>query len=201
MKKKELEIKLQSLTPFRNPKVHLEQYATPANVAADILYLAYMLGDLRNKQVADFGAGFGIFTVGSCILNALRVYAVEVDPDAVDVLQENVSRWKCSSVDIINTNVENLSMRVDTVFQNVPFGSQNRHADRIFIKTAMESGSVVYALHNSVTADYVIDKYLELGGVITHRAFFEFTIPKIFHFHRRDRVSREFIFLRVESRG
>ncbi|MBO4763982.1 MAG: class I SAM-dependent methyltransferase, partial [Candidatus Methanomethylophilaceae archaeon] len=60
MKKKDLEISLQSLETFRNPKVRLEQYPTPSVIASDILFSAYAAGDIAGKRVADLGCGTGL---------------------------------------------------------------------------------------------------------------------------------------------
>ena len=37
MKKKDLEIKLERVRPFKEPSAALEQYPTPATIASDIL--------------------------------------------------------------------------------------------------------------------------------------------------------------------
>lgn len=129
MKKKNLEIMLQSLQGFTKPKAHFEQYLTPANVAADILFLAYNIGDVEGRVVADLGSGPGIFTIGSCILGASEVHAVEIDDDAIADLRRNLEEFNCKTVKIFRGSVERFSERVNTVFQNVPFGSQKKHAD------------------------------------------------------------------------
>ncbi len=201
MKKKKLEIMLQSLSGFTRPKAHLEQYTTPANIAADILFLAYNLGDLEGKSVADLGSGPGVFSIGACILGASEVHAVEIDGDAIMDLRENMRRTGCESIRVFNGPVERFSGKVDTVFQNVPFGAQRRHADVPFMEKAMEIGRVIYALHNASTREFVIGRYEEMGGRITHAGEYEFQIPKIYEFHRKERVWRKFLFLRVENQG
>ncbi len=200
MKKKELEILLQSLHSFENPKAQWEQYITPANIAATILFMAYTLGDVESKGVAELGSGPGIFSIGSCLLGASEIHAVELDKDAILVLNRNISETNCSSITVHHNDVSKFSIAVHTVFQNVPFGSQKRHADLPFIKKAMELGSVVYALHNGATREFVIRNYERLGGKITHIRNFEFYIPKIYNFHRKERVKRSFLFLRVDTR-
>ena len=50
MKKKDLEIRLQSLKLFSEPKAHLEQYPTPSVIASDILFSAYAAGDIEGMK-------------------------------------------------------------------------------------------------------------------------------------------------------
>jgi putative methylase len=47
MKKKQLEILLESLERFSSPVPELEQYSTPASVAAEMLYLAHIRGEFN----------------------------------------------------------------------------------------------------------------------------------------------------------
>ena len=56
MKKRKLEMQLEKIRGFESPDVRREQYATPAVVASELLYFAYMNGDLAGS-VADLGCG------------------------------------------------------------------------------------------------------------------------------------------------
>ncbi len=200
MKKKHLEIKLQSLQGFTNPKAYLEQYVTPAKIAAEILFLAHTLGDVEGRIVGDLGSGPGIFSVGACLMGAEKVHSVEVDDDALRDLIANVKRFNCTSIEMHRIDVSEFNFKVDTVFQNVPFGAQRKHADLAFIDKALEISTVTYALHNWETREFVMNRYTDKGGEITHVAEFEFTIPRIYNFHRKERVKRKFLFLRVENK-
>jgi putative methylase len=57
MKKKELEILLQKVPSPINPQPTLEQYTTPASIAADIIFIAHQFGDIYEKTVLDLGCG------------------------------------------------------------------------------------------------------------------------------------------------
>ena len=59
-KKKHLEMAIQKVPKHPNPKVDLEQYSTPATIAADLLWNAYSLGDIADKKVMDLGCGTGL---------------------------------------------------------------------------------------------------------------------------------------------
>jgi putative methylase len=201
MKRKTLEISLQRLGRFERPKAGLEQYMTPANIAADILMFAHSMGDVEGRTVAELGAGTGIFSVGACLLGAGKVYAVELDSDAISVLERNLKQVGCSSVEILNMDVSRFDNSVDTIFQNVPFGAQKRHADIPFLITAIKTGRVIYTLHNAETEEFLRQKIAELGGKITHTSRMDFYIPRIYEFHRKDKVLRSFVFFRIESGG
>jgi putative methylase len=194
LKKKHLAMTLSRLEGFRNPKPELEQYRTPGNVAAELLWLAHSQGDIAGRVVADLGAGTGVLTVGACLLGAERVYAVEVDGDAVEVLRGNVERLGLADhVEVLHAHVSDFSARVDTVVMNPPFGSQNPHADRPFLIKAFEVGDVVYSIH---LAKPEVRRFIEafvrdFGFSITHRVTLPFEIPAQFFFHRKrlERIS------------
>ena len=68
MRKRDLEISLQSVRNFEDPDPSLEQYMTPGVIAADILYTAYANGDIEGMKVMDLGCGTGMFSIGAWLL-------------------------------------------------------------------------------------------------------------------------------------
>jgi len=85
MKKKELEIILQDVPSFGRPIPQLEQYLTPAGIAADIIFIAHQFGDIENKIVADLGCGTGIFSVGAYLTGAKKVIGIDVDKNIIKI--------------------------------------------------------------------------------------------------------------------
>lgn len=71
MKLKELESWLQDVIGFEAPKVKLEQYETPAHIAACMIHtMESSFGDLKGKVVADLGCGCGMLTIGTALMGA-----------------------------------------------------------------------------------------------------------------------------------
>jgi len=198
MRKKELEIRLQSLSPMPLKSATLEQYDTPAGIASEILYFAHSLNDVEGKDVVDLGCGAGIFAIGAKLLGASRVLGLDIDEKAVDVARQNASKVGVE-IEFVQGDVSSFQGRFDTVFQNPPFGSQTRHADIPFLEKALEVGTVVYTIHNAETTWFLERMVASLGGSITHKLPYRMPIPHSFPFHRREVVDVDVILLRVVS--
>ena len=87
MKLKNLEMMLQRLAGFSRPRASLEQYQTPAPLAARLLYHALMKGDIEGKRVCDLGCGTGVLAIGAALLGAETVTGIEIDEKAVEVAE------------------------------------------------------------------------------------------------------------------
>lgn len=162
----DLERMLSAVPAHPSPKVELEQYATPAELAAPLLFEARALGDIEGKRVADLGCGAGTFALGAALLGA-RVIGVEVDPDALVVARETAARMGVE-VEWIARDVGSWRDEVDVVIMNPPFGAQRRGADRAFLDAAFASARVVYSLHNAGTRAFVEAYALKAGFARTH---------------------------------
>lgn len=196
MKKRELEIRLERVLPHPDPKAGLEQYATPAPIAADLLYFAHGKGDIAGRKVLDAGCGTGILGIGAALLGAAEVIGVDTDQEALAVAMENA--WRAGvELSLLTMEVGEFPERVDTVVQNPPFGAQRRHADRPFLETAMRLGQVVYTIHNAETEPWVRAKVGELGGTVTDVLRYAFPIPHTFAFHRDEVREVPVVALRV----
>lgn len=205
MKKRTLEIALSSVEPPEDPKAVLEQYATPASIAADILYFAASMGDIAGRSVADLGCGSGIFSIGSALIGAQRVIGVDVDENSLKKALENVGRFPELSgyleekrLQFLEMDVMDFDIRLDTVVMNPPFGSQTRGADRPFLEAAIQNADTVYSLHNSSTEAFVIKKVEEMGARVTAMKNYKFTIPFMFKFHRKEKTEIDATMFRIE---
>lgn len=200
-KKSQLEIALQSIPTFPNPKIDLEQYKTPAKIAADLLWNAHALGDIEGLKVADLACGTGIFSIGSALLGAAEVVGVDVDPDAVDIARQEASQRGLEKVSrFITADVSDFDEKADTVIQNPPFGAQKAHrkeADRLFMNKAIEVAPVVYSFHILETEEFVKNYFCQLGGEVTNIFRYSFPLPKIYDFHQKEAVKVDVVVLRV----
>ena len=197
-KKKHLEIAIQKVPKHPNPKVDLEQYSTPAIIAADLLWNAYSLGDIADKKVMDLGCGTGIFAIASKLLGATSAIGVDIDKDSTDLASSY-----CGDVDFICSDICDLEndFDVDTIFQNPPFGSQKnakKGADLKFISKAVElSPKVLYSFHMASTEEFLISYFEKNDLEITHIFRYNFPIPKIYEFHTRESANVEVIVIRA----
>ncbi|MCK5548082.1 MAG: methyltransferase [Thermoplasmata archaeon] len=201
MKKKALEMKLQSLTTYTS-KVELEQYNTPADIAADILSLAYSLGDIAEKKVVELGCGNGIFAIGAKLLGADEAIGMDIDGGAVEVARENTARMGVK-VEFVKSDVKDFRERCDTVLQNPPFGAQksHKHADMVFLRKAFEIGRVIYSLHLADTEDFVMRSVEMCGGGTTLIKRYKFPIAHTYPFHRKERKNIDVILIRGIKNG
>lgn len=197
-KKKHLEMAIQKVPKHPNPKLDLEQYSTPAIIAADLLWNAYSLGDIADKKVMDLGCGTGIFAIASKLLGAASAIGVDIDKDSTDLASSY-----CGDVNFICSDICDLEndFDVDTIFQNPPFGSQKnakKGADLKFISKAIElSPKVLYSFHMASTEEFLISYFEKNDLEITHIFRYNFPIPKIYEFHTRESANVEVIVIRA----
>jgi putative methylase len=194
MKKKQLEILLEGLDGFRNPVPEREQYVTPARVAAEILYLAYMHGDLG--VVCDLGCGTGALAVGAALLGA-KAIGVEIDAGALAVARNNARKLGVD-VDFVRGDVNSISLRgIETVIMNPPFGAQRAsQGDRAFLKKALETAKTIYSLHNRGSEGF-IRRFVE-PCIVQEIHRIPFPLKRCFEFHRSDVKTIEIELYRIE---
>lgn len=189
MRKKDLELVLERFGNWRfpSPKKVYEQYTTPSNIAADLAWTAYTRGDIEGRTVADLGAGTGILACAAAILGASTVLAVEIDPDALGILSSRGG--EDPRIHVVQADVGSLalSLRVDTVLQNPPFGVVRRHADRAFFERALELARTVYTLHkaNPDTRRLLLSIAEKRGFQCVVAKTYNFPIPQVYREHFR----------------
>ncbi len=195
MSKGHLAVILSQLREFELPKVNLEQYVIDPEIAADVLWKAYLLGDVEKKEIADLGAGPGSFGIGALVLGCSKVFFVEKDTEAMEIAKINVSNMKSEGlIDGKRANfrlidVREFKERVNTVFQNPPFGVKERGADRKFLEKAAEKAKVIYSLHKSETEGFVTRLMRTKGFNLTHKWAYNFALKATLKYHIR-RIKR-----------
>ena len=198
MKKKELEILLQRVPSFDKPSPGLEQYITPANIAADIIFIAHQFGDIENKIVLDLGCGTGIFSVGAALTGAKKIVGIDVDKGCIKIAR-NYAKKNNLEITFLIQDVKDAKIKCDTVIMNPPFGAQksNKKADRAFIEKGFEVASVLYSIHLAKTVPFIEKMVSSLGGKIDCSKDYVFPIKWTYDFHEKKVMNYDVTMLRI----
>ena len=194
MGKRALAERLHGLSGFRDPDVSLEQYPTPPDLAAHLLHLADLQGDIAGRTVLDLGAGTGILALAAACRDPTRVLALERDTDALVVARENERTVAPETpVEWLRGDATRPPFRPDsvsTVLTNPPFGARsgNEGTDRAFLRTAATVADVSYSIHNAGSQAFVESFAADEGGEVTHAFAAEFEVPRLYDHHERDRA-------------
>jgi putative methylase len=201
MRKKELEILLQKVPPIGIPNPSLEQYLTPSPIAADVLFLAYQFGDIKDKFVIELGCGTGIFSIGAITLGAKKVTGIDIDKRCID---DAISYAKKSNLQIefIVKDIDGVQLKGDTILMNPPFGAQksNKNADRKFIEKGFEISQIIYSLHLTKTIPFLEKMISSLNGEITYSKEYDFPIKHMFEFHDKIVLNYKVTLLRIKTK-
>jgi len=189
MKLKNLEMALQRLSGYSCPRAALEQYQTPAPLAARLLFHALMKGDIRGKKICDLGSGTGVLAIGASLLGAEQVQGVDIDKNAIQVAKENAALLD-ADVEFIVADVGDATLPArlgysDTVIMNPPFGAQKAHADRPFIDLALTLAPITYSIFNAGSVQF-IETYTAKRAEIDEKIGGIFPIKRTFSFHTQD---------------
>jgi len=176
-----LEECFEEIEDFEQPKIALEQYATPPHIAALVINaIDSTYGDFHGKLVADLGCGTGRLTVGSILCGAEQVYGIDIDQSAIQLASQNMisvfseeedslidAYRACGQFNFILADIASceydrfwlpFNNLFDTVMMNPPFGTKNnRGLDMVFLKRGIEiSKNTVYSLHKTSTREVSI---------------------------------------------
>src|SRR3989344_5573452 len=88
-----LAVLLSKLEGFVEPKVRVEQYTTDAEIAAEVLWQAFMKGDIGKVSV-DLGSGPGMLGIGLLALGAQKVYFADFDQKVMEIAKGNMAKVK-----------------------------------------------------------------------------------------------------------
>lgn len=187
--KSKLKIQLSKLKEFEDPKLDLEQYPTPGDIAADILWNAHMLKDIEDRTIIDAGCGTGRFGIGALLLGAKFVYFIDIDIEALNILKQNLGQFSYSNYRIINrdfTKTRKTGLeQIDTIIQNPPFGTKQEHADRLFLLKAFRLAPVIYSLHKTASGRFIEAIIRDNDYERTHYWEYSFDLKQTQKFHKR----------------
>lgn len=185
-----LAILLSKLKVFQEPKVRLEQYTTDSEIAAEMLWNAYMKGDIEGKTIADFGCGTGLLGLGTMILGAKKCYFIDADAGVLGLAKENLKKvreWHDIGNDavFVNKDIGEFNEKVDTVIQNPPFGTKEKHADKMFLERAFKTADVIYTIHKIESAMFIEKISKDNKFKVTTIMEFELPLKKTLEHHTK----------------
>jgi predicted RNA methylase len=158
--------------------------------------------------VCDLGCGTGMLSIACVLMGASHVLSVDVDKDALEVMQSNVSA-AFDGEDELATKVEMVCENVfefkreatfDVVVMNPPFGTRDKGADMAFLKTAASLGKVIYSMHKTSTRKHVdkAGKALQLDGKPI--AQLRYNLDNTYDHHKKKSVNIDVDLWRFQSK-
>jgi len=200
--KARLAVILSQLKSFELPNPSAEQYQTESENAAAICWSAYMNGDIKDKKIADLGAGNGIFGIACLLLDAKTVYFVDNDPACIKLIKENLNSLELKLAEkkkavLLKMDISEFHQKADTAVQNPPFGVQKAHADLPFLEAAFKSADTIYSIHMAESRDWVQARAKEHSFKLTNCAEFPFLLKKSMSHHTKDKVYTQVICVRM----
>ncbi len=202
LNKRSIAIMLARVPRFSRPRLHLEQYVTDPDVAAELLTRLLLMG-FQWRVVADFGCGTGMLSY-ALALGGLASYIVCMDID-VEALLKARDFISVENYDYIIDFVVSDALRppirhLDAVIMNPPFGIRSRRGlDIAFLKSALRVSRFVVSLH--AWSDGLLDAIEAKTGCKPRVLFEAFQrIPQVFDMHRR-RVHHTKVIAIVVNKG
>jgi putative methylase len=181
--KNELRRILSKVNDFEDPRIDLEQYITPPSLAADIVYTAYMQGDIEGKKVVDLGCGTGILSIGAAKIGG-RVVGVEKDETALEIAEENAEKVD-ADVKFVEDDVSSFSGEFDTVVMNPPF-SVHSEVGLEFWEKAVELSGVVYGVSPRGARDSIKSLVRSSNHKLEGVQEYSIVLPASYGFHTEE---------------
>ncbi|WP_336022577.1 METTL5 family protein [Halobellus salinisoli] len=205
--KSALETQLAVVAGFEDPRADLEQYPTPPELAAHVVHVADLNGDVEGRLVVDLGTGTGMLALGAALRGPARVVGIDVDRSALVTAVENRRRVGTRTpIDWVQADATRAPLCPDgptTVLMNPPFGAQNgnEHTDRAFLETAATIADVSYSVHNGGSQEFVESFATDRGGEVTHAFRATLDLDRQFDFHTADSEEINAEVYRIEWSG
>jgi putative methylase len=195
---------LSAVDGFREPRADLEQYPTPAEVAASVLHRAALDGDL-DRRVVDLGSGTGRLAIGAALLGA-RSVGIERDQHAIRTARDNAKRVldaasPAPSWVLGDATRPPVSLSESTIVANPPFGAQDGSpGDRGFLRAA-SNAAVSWTLHNAGSREFVRSFAADHGGQVTASFRTRLALDRQFAFHEEKSREIDAIAVRIAWNG
>ena len=188
MRRDELIRRIQSVPLPPDPAASLEQVATPAEAAANLLGVLDRTVGLRGRSVLDLGCGTGRLAVGAALLGAAPVTGVEVDPRLVPIARA-AARAAGVDVEFRVSDVTQWDRAAEVVVMNPPFGAQRRYADRPFWDRAFTlAGRSIGAFASAASRTFIARLALDHDAHVVEVEPVPWNLPRTFPHHRAANV-------------
>jgi len=197
LSKRQLEIQLGRLKILEKPNLKLEQYPVSSEAASELLYMAGFEHNDLDGRVIDLGTGTGRLAIGAALMGAEKVVGVDTDERAIALARENGETARVQ-VEWVESDIETVSGRFDTVIMNPPYGTRTSHADTEFLKKAIGLASVVYSIHKSSTREFLVQLVTRSGWQVDQIRSMRMDIPHLFEFHDKKRATVEVDLYRIK---
>src|SRR6266851_7797443 len=155
LSKRQLEIQLGKLKILEKPNLKLEQYPVSSEVASELLYMADFEHDDLGGRVIDLGTGTGRLAIGAALMGAKETVGLDVDEQALALAKANAERAEVE-VRWVQSDIDKVKGKFDSVIMNPPYGTRTSHADRRFLERAFQLAPVIYSVHKSATRKYLV---------------------------------------------
>ncbi len=146
-------------TPGRDEKLHIDQVMT-------------VLGIAPGKNVADIGAGSGWFTVRAAkrVTSTGEVYAVDINPEAIEYIDKRVSKEQLHNVKAIRSKPDNPELPPDSIDAALFLKVYHEVADPVVLmrnlRVSLKPGARVGIIErNGNGEDHGVDKQVVLREV------------------------------------
>ena len=178
--KQNLELELSKLKNFEKPSWELEQYSTPAHIAADWIWSMALKGEVAGKNILDAACGPGILGIGLLLMGARKVFFIDKDEKVINTCIENYNsikkEYEIGEAEFIIEDISLFDYEVDIVVQNPPFGTKVKHLDKKFLEKAFTVAPVVYSMHKWSTKKFVEAISRDFGFMVSHNWRYKFPI-------------------------
>lgn len=203
MKRQDLEIILsQKIKNIPNPKIELEQYSTSSRVAANLVYWAYMFGDIDGKNVIDVCSGTGILGIAAALLGA-KVTFLEIDKSIEEILTENLNQFNIDAEVIFSDLFEwESKQKFHTSIINPPFGiKQKKRKDLDFIKKSVSIAKITYSILDGTPSNLNnVPSILEKDNIqILANYKDQFLIKNIYPWHKKPHKIQDIVVYRLST--
>ncbi len=194
--KRQLEIQLGKLKILEKPNLKLEQYPVSPEVASELLYMADFEHDDLDGRVIDLGTGTGRLAIGAALMGAKEIVGVDVDEHALALAKENAETAEVE-VGWIQSDIEKIKGKFDSVIMNPPYGTRTSHADTRFLAKAFQLAPIIYSIHKSATREYLVEFVTKSGRQVDQVRSMKMKIPHLFEFHEKKRTMVEVDLYRI----